>query len=444
MLKRIISTFLIILLLVFPVLTAQAYEPTGFTVTAKSAMLVSLDTGEVLYSKAENEKVYPASITKIMTVTLMLESNKYNPEGKIAMSKEALRLISGTGSVVSNLKEGEEITQLDLVYLVLLASCGDCAYLAAEYYGGSVENFVSMMNEKAAQLGLNGTHYQNPVGLHDQDNYTTAYDTYKLTEYALNNETFKQVCETTRYTVAATNMSQARSFSTTNFLQDTTTNYYYAYAKGVKTGFTDEAGRCLVSTASYNGYNYICVLFGCPVEVGKRNEFIDSKELYRWAFNNFEFKQVANTESPVDEIEVTLSLETDFIPLYVEKGVVSILPKEADDSTITLIPNPDSQSVQAPIKKGDVLGKADVVYAEKIIGTVNLVAGEDVEKSVILTILDAVKKFFTSSYMKVVYIVVIALIIIFIMAVIKLNKKTNKRKVKYVPYSKHSQDNKRR
>lgn len=432
MLKRVFSAFLIICLIFTPILTVNAYEPSGIDITANAAMLVSMDTDEVLYEKNADKQVYPASITKIMTVLLMLESDKYDSDAKIAMSEQALDLISGTGSSVSLLRAGEEITQLDLVYMVLMSSYGDCALLAAEYYGGSVENFVAMMNSRATELGLTNTHYENPIGLHHQENYTTARDTYVLTKFALQNATFKEVCESTRHTVK-TSLSGQRVLSTTNFLQDNTTNYYYTYAKGVKTGYTDEAGRCLVSTASYNGYNYMCLVFGCPPNA--KNHFTESADLYRWAFNNFEFKTVANTENPVAEIGVDLSLDTDFVSLYVDQGFVSVLPKDADDSTISIVAKPTSEIVDAPIKKGQVLGTADIIYAEKIIGTVNLISNEDIQKSTLLTALRAVKNFFTSSYMKVLYILIALIILIFIIAVIKLNvKRSKKRKIKYVPY----------
>lgn len=435
MLKRVFSAFLIICLIFTPMLTVSAYEPSGVEITANAAMLVSLDTDEVLYEKNSDVKVFPASITKIMTTLLILESEKYNPEEKIAMTEEALDLISGTGSSVSLLKVGEEISQLDLVYMVLMSSYGDCSLLAANYYGGSVENFVNMMNTRATELGLTGTHYENPIGLHHEENYTTARDTYTLTKFALQNETFKTVCESTRHTVNAS-LSGKRILSTTNFLQDNTTNYYYTYAKGVKTGYTDEAGRCLVSTASYNGYNYMCLVFGCPPN--EKKHFTESKELYRWAFNNFEFKKVADTSNPVAEIGVDLSLDTDFVSLYVDKGFVSVLPKDADDSTISISPKPTKEVVDAPIKKGQVLGTADIIYAEKVIGTVNLISNENIEKSTMLVVVRAIKNFFTSSYMKVVYGLIVLVIIIFIASIIKLNsKKSKKRKIKYMPYDKN-------
>ncbi len=444
MLKKLFSiifTVILVFSVILTPLTASAYEITGFNITAKAGMLVSMDTGEILYSNNIDQKMYPASLTKIMTVILMLESEKYDPAGKVAMTKEVQQLISGTGSAVSNLQIGEEITQLDLVYTVLMSSFGDCAYLAAIYYGGSLEGFVAQMNEKAAQLGLTGTRYTNPVGLHDVDNYTTVRDVYTLMSYALKNETFKTVCGASRYTIEATNMSGKRTLSTTNFLLDNTTNYYYQYAKGGKTGYTDEAGRCLVSFASYSGYNYMCVLMNCPPNADKRYEFIESAELYRWAFNSFSFKEVANSTEPVCEMPVELSLDTDFVSLYFEKPFVTVLPNEADDSTIVVKPHLKSESVEAPVKKGDVLGTADIIYAEQVIGTVKLVAGDSVKESKLLIALKYIKSFFGSVYMKVVYVLIALAVVIFILMVIRLNiARIRKRRVKYIPYGKKKGD----
>ena len=444
MLKKtfsIIFTFILVFSVILSPLTAQAYEITGFNITAKAGLLASMDTGEILYSNNADEKMYPASLTKIMTVILMLESEKYDPAGKIAMTKEVQRLVSGTGSAVSNLQIGEEITQLDLVYTVLMSSFGDCAYLAAIYYGGSVEGFVDMMNAKARELGLTGTHYMNPVGLHDEQNYTTARDVYTLFSYALKNDTFKTVCGAPRYTIEATNMSGSRILSTTNFMIDNNTNYFYQYAKGGKTGYTDEAGRCLASFASYNGYTYLCVLMNCPPKGEKRYEFVESTELYRWAFNSFSFKEVANSTDPVCEMPVELSLDTDFVSLYFEKPFITILPNEADDSTIVVKTHLNAESVEAPVKKGEVMGTAEVIYAEQVIGKVNLVAGDNVKASRLLIGLKYVKSFFGSVYMKIVYALIALAILIFILMVIRLNlARIKKRRVKYIPYGKRKGD----
>ncbi len=439
MLKRFICAFLTVCIMVGIAVPVAAYEPTGIEITAKAAMLISLDTDEILYEKNADEKVYPASIAKIMTTLLILESDRYNPDAKVKMNKEALRLISGTGSSVSLLEEGEEMTHLDLVHMVLMSSFGDCAYLAALIFGDTVENFVAMMNSRAQQLGLTGTSYGNPVGLHDEETYTTARDVYILTKYALKNETFSEVCKKDRYPLSFKPKHRGQTLTTTVMIQDKTTVYFYLYAEGVKTGFTDKAGRCLVSTASYNGYRYMCILMGCPNQAGKRYEFTESANLYRWAFNNFEFKRVADSENPIYEVPVELSLDTDFVPLYIENGFTTVLPKEADESTIVIKPKSFSKSVDAPIKKGDVLGTADIIYAEKVIGTVNLVAGNDVKKSGLLAVARTLKRFFTSIYMKLVYAAIGIAVLVFILMVIKLNSgRSKKRRVKYIPYKKHN------
>ena len=439
MLKKTFSIIFAIFLItisLFTPLTANAYEVTSFEITAKAGALISLDTDKYLYENNIDQKVYPASIAKIMTAVLMLESEDFDPEATVTLPKEILDMVLGTGLAVSLFTEGEEFTQLDMLYMVLVSSWGDITYLAAQTYGGTIENFVDMMNKKAEELGLTGTHYSNPTGLHDEGTYTTVRDIYTLTKHAMQYELFTKVTSSARYRVE-TAKGTVRTLSTTNFLIDKNTNYWYQYATGTKTGYTDVAGRCLVSTASYNGYNYMCILMGCPNDASKRHEFIESKELYRWAFNNFSFKEVANSEEPVCEIPIEYSLDTDFVPLYFKKPFIAILPNNADESTLVVETEFISESVKAPVKKGDVLGKAKISYAEKVIGTVDLVAGNDVKANTILIVATKVKDFFTSIYMKLFYGVLAIIVIAFIIMCIRLNmSKLKKRRVKYKPYNK--------
>ncbi len=423
----------LILLSVFSPISASAYEVTGFDISAEAGMLVSLDTGEVLWEKNIDKKMYPASIAKIMTAILMVESDKWNPEEKVTFSQSAFNAALGTDLAPSNLEPGEEFTQLELLHLVLMSSFGDSTYFAAEFYGGSIDNFVKMMNDKAKELELNATHYADPTGLHHEDTYTTVNDTYKLTSYAKQYEVINEITSKSRYKLVTTK-GTVKTLSTTNFLLDNTTKYYYQYASGFKTGWTNAAGRCLVSTASYNGYNYMCILFKCPNNRDNRHEFLESRELYRWAFNNFEFKEIANTGEPVCEIPLELSMETDFVPLYFKEPFISVLPKEADDSTIIVKTYFNSETATAPIKKGQVLGYAEVIYAEKVIGKVDLIANEDVKESGLLYFFKYAKDFFTSNFMKYVYLAIILVIVGFILIVIKLNMPKKKKKLKYIPY----------
>lgn len=445
MLKRIFSIIFTLFLtfsLFLTGLNVNAYEITGFEITGKSAMLGSVDTGEILYGKNINEKVYPAAITNIMSAIVILENEKYDPNGKIAMTEKVLEDILGTGAAVSHLKQGEKITQLDLLHMLLMCSYGDIGYLAADYYCGSKQAFVEEMNKTAAKLGLKNTHYTNPIGLHDSNHYTTAQDVYTLASYAIKNKTFTEVCAKSRYLVPATNKSPKRTLSTTNFLLDTTTNYYYQYAKGLKTGYTDEAGRCVVSLASYNGYSYICVVMGCKNSADKRYEFSETASLYRWAFNNFSFREVANSDEPVCEIPVELSMETDFVPLYFDKPFISVLPNDADDSTLVIKTHLKQESVKAPVKKGDVLGEAEVIFAENVIGRVNLVVGEDVKENKILAAVDFIKGIFSSVYMKALYVIIALAVVGFIALCIKMNyARLKKRRVRYIPYNGKEREN---
>ena len=219
---------------------------------------------------------------------------------------------------------------------------------------------------------------------------------------------------------------------------DRSTNYYYQYATGFKTGFTNAAGRCLVSTATKDTrgktYNYMCVLFKCPNSNQKRYEFVESRELYRWAFNNFSFKEIAKSNEPVCEIPVEMSFETDFLPLYFKKPFISVLPNEADDSTIVIKTHFKNETATAPIKKGDVLGYAEIMYAEKVIGKVDLIANDDIKASGLLQFWEFVKNFFTSKYMKAVYLIIVLALVGFIAVMIKLNWPRKRKRMKYIPY----------
>ena len=449
MLKRIFFIILTILLCfctVFVPMSVSAYEVTGFEISAKAGMLASLDTGEILYSNNINQKVYPAAITNIMTAIVILESEKYSPEAKITMTEKALKDNLGSGVTDSHVKVGEEITHTDLLHMIIMSSFGDVGYLAADYFYGSFDGFVAKMNEKAQSIGLENTNFTNPLGTHDENHYTTVSDIHKLTVYALQNKTFKEICAKHKYMIPATNMQGERLLSTTNFLlKGSNSGFEYSYATGVRTGFTDEAGRCIVATASYGGYNYLCILMNAPNNKLKRPELRECAELFRWAFNNFEFKEIATSTEPVCEVSLELSMETDFVPLYFEKPFISVLPKNADESTIVIKPKLKSESVKAPVKKGDVLGEVEVMFAEKVIGNVKLIAGEDIKANGLLKGVDFVKGIFTSVYMKVIYAIIALAILIFLIACIKINyKKIRRHTVKYIPYDGKERDNKRK
>ncbi len=442
--KKILISLILTLSVIFSgifALSASAYNINEYEMHHKAGMLISMDTGDVLYEKNADEKIYPASITKLMTALIMVENIPDLENTKIPYTWDAHQRILGTGSVVLNLKVGEEITAKDALAALLIPSCGDVAYAIAEYVGGTTENFVDMMNKKTEELGLSNTHFTNPVGLHDDDLYTTARDIYKIASAAFENEDIKEVISKSRYTVSATNMSDERTIVTSNLLINMNSNVYYKYAIGGKTGFTDEAGRCLVCLASFGGYNYMSIVLGVENPPGVSNHFIDTANMFRWAFNNFEYKTLFGNTTPVAEAEVTLAKDPDFFTVCFENGLKALLPVDADDSTMDYEIHLDQESFEAPISKGQKVGTADIYYANEKIGTLNLVASHEVEASGFKVFMKSVSDFFTSDGVKTVLLVlgliigVIILVLIIWIAVLNLGRKKN-RKVKYRKLSK--------
>ena len=423
-----ICTFLIILSIITP---AFAYHPSSFEVTAESAIMVSADTGEIVYSKKANTRRYPASLTKIMTALILLENTDDLDKEVITVSSYAVNSLLGTGSSVGGLKIGEKITARQMLYYLLMISANDGALAVAEHYGKTVDGFIAMMNKKAKELGMKNTHYMNPHGLHHENHYTTCYDMSLLTKAALKYSAFEKVVATTRYNMPATNLSNEKLFVTTNMLQDISTAYYYKHASGVKTGYTDEAGRCLVTTAKKDGYSYILVLMKCPVYDNGyrvRYEFTDSKNLFEWMFNNFEYKTVYDTSSIVGEAKVGLSWESDHVALIPKEGLSAILPIEADLSTVKTEITLYEEEINAPVKKGDELGEAKVTYAGEELGTLVLVAGDNVEGSTILTAWHYIMIGLKSDVFKYICMVIGAIVLIFILYVIIINAKRKKKK----------------
>ena len=427
----------------------SAYTPTNFEVDAEGALLVNMDTGDVLYSKNADKKLYPASLTKLMTALVLFENTSDLDNEIVTVSEYAIKSLQGTDSSVGGLKVGEQLTVRQMLYVLLLSSANDAANAIAEHVSGNVEAFCDKMNQKAQALNMTNTHYVNAHGLHDADHYTTPKDMYKLTSAFLSVPLLKEVCYTTKYKLEKTNISPARTFTNTIFLLLNNSEkctaekykgqvYYYKYAKGVKTGYTDPAGRCLVTTASKNGYNYMCILMKSPVynEKGQkiRVEFGDTKALYEWAFNEFEYKNVLNTDEIIGEASVDLAWDTDYVSVVPSESLSVIIPKIADNSTISKEIKWHKEIYDAPIKKGDVLGECNLVYAGEILGTVSLIASQDIERSDLMYFSRCAKSITSKVlgspwFWGVVGIIVLA-IIIFVILLFALNSPKHKRKKK--------------
>ena len=219
----------------------------ALAVSAKAAVVLCGDTGEVIFSKNENQKLSMASTTKIMTGLLLCEYGNF--EREITVTKEMLRVEGSSMGLLA----GDKVTLHDLLYGLMLASGNDAANVIAFVLGGSVDGFVQKMNQKAEDLGLENTRFATPSGLDDENHYTTALELAKLTRYALCNEEFAKVVACEKAPLNYGNPPYKRSLTNHNKLLKT-----YDGAVGVKTGFTKKSGRCLVGAAERDGVRFLC------------------------------------------------------------------------------------------------------------------------------------------------------------------------------------------
>ena len=337
-----------------------------------AAILIDNETNRILYDKNANERMFPASTTKIMTAILVLENCDLNET--VTASYDALMNIP-EGYVTAEIQGEEQFTVEQLLEMLLVLSANDAANVLAEYVGGSIESFVSMMNTKVNELELTNTHFTNPYGLQEDNHYTTAFDLAKIMQYCVQNDDFRRIAGSVSCSIPATNKSGVRSYTSTNQLILPDNPNYYSYVTVGKTGFTTEAGRCLVSCAYRNDIELTCVILGGTLsEDGVSSRFIDSKNLYEYGFNNFSLKNIANPGDIITSIEVdnatpaTKSLDLAFV------NSIHALVHNSDLDTNYIPEIQLNSDISAPIAEGDVLGKAiytidDISYESDIVAT---------------------------------------------------------------------------
>lgn len=263
-------------------------DVSSLSIYTNCIMLIEPKTGDILYEKNGYEKMYPASTTKILTAILVLENSYLNE--LTTVSSTALNSVPA-GYTIANLKKGEKFRIEDLLYAMLIPSGNDAANVLAEHVSGSISSFSELMNKKAEAIGLKNSHFTNPSGIHDENLYTTAYDLCLLSQYAMNNEKFREIVKTPKYTLPSTSIhpEEDRIFYNSNLLLDPKqTDYYYKYANGIKTGFTDQAGDCLVASSKKDDIEFIvvCLKSGTQKD-GLREKFLDCKTLFDFAFDNY-------------------------------------------------------------------------------------------------------------------------------------------------------------
>ena len=343
----------------------------GPDINAESALLIDNKTNKVLYSKDMNRKMFPASTTKILTAILVLENHSLDE--KVTASYNAVMTIP-SGYSTASIQIDEVLTVEQLLELLLVHSANDAANVLAEYTGGSIDSFVAMMNTKINELGLSDTHFTNPYGLQDNNHYTTAHDLAIIMQYCLKNDDFRKIAGQASCAIPSTNKSEPRKYSSTNELLIAGNSNYYPNLIAGKTGYTSEAGECLVSAA----YNDNLELVG--VILNSNSRFKDTRSLYNYGYTNFSIKNIVNEKDIITNVEVkNATKDTKNLNLLVSEDI-PVLANNSDDLSkiepqITL-----NSDIKAPIEDGQVLGK--VSYSVNgITYSTDLIAANNVEKS---------------------------------------------------------------
>lgn len=359
---------------------ALTSEP-GILKTTKGAVLYELTTGTLVYAKNPDEKLYPASLTKIMTCLLALERG--NLDTMVVTSETAIEDISWDSTSI-DLEAGEEMLLRDLLYSLMVESANDAANVIAEHIAGSKEAFVELMNQKAIQLGCTGTHFANAHGLHDDDHYTTARDMAKIVLAALENTDFQEIYSTARYVVPETNLSGERELDNTNYLIAKHVIDYYHDDRfiGGKTGYTSEAGRCLVSTAVQDGsdYMYLSVLLGAQ---DKRDEdddtvvtyyghFEETDDLMDFGFDNFSTVELYHRGQVLGQFRVSGGENS--VSGEPSDARRVIVPNEFKETDINFRTEINNGELVAPINTGDTIGTLRVWYKDVCVAQTDMLS----------------------------------------------------------------------
>ena len=424
--KRIVCTILILLFLISIPCYAEQLDAVP-EITARNVVLVNTNTGATAYSLAPDEKVYPASVTKLMTLLVAIEHIE-DMEAVVTVDESCYDdLVIGSSNMA--LKDGEQLRVIDLLYGIALSSANEAANAMAQYISGSIPDYVELMNQKASELGANNTHFANTHGLQDENHYTTAADMAIIAKAAFSNPTIRELTSTVSYVIEPTNKTlNKRTLVTTNNLINSNTQTYYKYAICGKTGSTTAAGYNLVSLAKKGDIEFLLVAMNVEkVSGGSNTVFADSKKLYQWAFDNYTYTRIINEQDLITEVKVELSAKGDHLVLTPAKSISQVIPNNLDVSQLERKITTDPV-IYAPVKKGDVLGKLVLEKDGVVYGEVELVSKSDVSRSTVLYYLHLIKTFFSNIWVRIICIILAVLIILYIIVMINNNRRRKRRR----------------
>ena len=308
--------------------------------------------GQVLYERNSEEKMYPASLTKVLTAIVVMEH--CNLEDPVTVSQNAIDSVE-YGYITANLKSGETFTVEELLNILIVSSANDAALVLAEHVSGSVEDFCKLMNETAIKIGCTNSNFVNPNGVHNENHYSTAHDLALIGNYSLKFEKLKEFFNKTYFKLPTTDLytKDDRVFSTTNELILSSSSNYYKYAQGLKTGFTTPAGYCLIGYASKDGLELITVLLNGSTS---DNRYLETQKLFDYGFNNFSLKKFASQGDSIQTVSIKgATKDTKKLNLVLDNDINITVNNDLDISTIRSEIKINNK-LKAPIVKDTVIG----------------------------------------------------------------------------------------
>ena len=415
----ILFSFVLVLIIALPVAAegeSSTLADNAPSLTAPAAYVVNLDTNIVVYEKNSETPLSAASLTKLMTTLLLLE-NYQDQLDSISLTAPSyvydLIWEQSTNASSADIRRGETQSLRNLLYAMLLPSGNEAAYIVADYMGGgSIDNFVAMMNDEAKAVGCTGTTFVDPCGL-NPNNITTARDAYLILRALTAYDVFATVVGTPsydmgtndRYTTPGTYIIQTTDKLITN------SSYHRDYTKGGKTGSLGE-WQNFAGWHSQDGESYISILLNVPYDAdpeGMRPALVETATIMDWVFDTYTIAPALDTTQPITEVRVAYSTQADTVMLYPADNMMTLLPREGGAALTEQVFNVPDQ-LPAPIKQGDIVGTVTLTIEGETIGTTDLIAGSDVSRNQLLYTISRVSLFFSSTYFKVVVILTMLVI----------------------------------
>ncbi|HBT20472.1 MAG TPA: D-alanyl-D-alanine carboxypeptidase [Peptococcaceae bacterium] len=357
----VLAFFLYSLLSPFP-----SYAAAGLDLKCKGAVLVEAQSGKVLYEKNSHLKWYPASMTKIMTLVLALEAVR---DGRASLNEKVVASENACsyGGTQVWLKPGEEFSLKEMLIAIAVGSANDCCVAVAEHLAGTEEAFVDMMNKRAEELGAKNTHFANSHGLHNDNHYTTPYDLALISRYAITLPHMLELTSIKEYTFRE--KPKLVLYNTNKLL------WWFEGTKGLKTGTTDKALRNLTAVAERNDLTLISVVMGCEED---RGHFTESMKLLRYGFARYTYKHFYSKGKQIAQAKVGKG-NVDKIGVVPKENIGVAVPKGENISIKVRCELP--KLVDAPVKKGEVIGNAVVLEGDKKVFSVPLCAAEEIKRA---------------------------------------------------------------